>query len=160
MDRYFFALIWIKMFSIIGYYQQSACDFVFLYRSLNIAFSLGNHYIFYLLWWELHPINESQKKKREKERNLEALQMGTLLYYFPILYFFNFLYYTDVGGTFFVFLMYWLSLRSHFKSSAVSAIFAVAFRQTNIVWVGFTCVSITLSFYNKKKEKKQRKQIN
>ena len=56
---------------------------------------------------------------------------------FPPLYFFNFLYYTDVGSTFTVLLAYLLALHgSHFLASLLGAV-AVLFRQTNIIWVAF-----------------------
>ncbi len=45
--------------------------------------------------------------------------MSTLLSLFPVLYFFNFLYYTDAGSVFFVFLMYYLSLKNQTSYAAL-----------------------------------------
>lgn len=56
---------------------------------------------------------------------------------FPPLYFFTFLYYTDVGSTFTVLLAYLLTLHHNHLLAAVISVMAVLFRQTNIVWVAF-----------------------
>ena len=59
------------------------------------------------------------------------------LSFFPVLYFFTFLYYTDSGSTFCVLLMYLLSLHGNHKMAATVGSISVLFRQTNIVWVVF-----------------------
>lgn len=57
---------------------------------------------------------------------------------FPLLFFFNFLYYTDPGSTFFV-LMCYAEARSRAPLKAAGyGVVAVLFRQTNIVWVVFS----------------------
>ena len=56
---------------------------------------------------------------------------------FPLLYFFVFLYYTDVGSTFFILMAYLFCLRGNHLMSAIFAADAIFFRQTNIVWVVF-----------------------
>ena len=56
---------------------------------------------------------------------------------FPLLYFFSFFYYTDVGSTFLVLLMYCLHLDGFNLSASFMGLVAVAFRQTNIIWVAF-----------------------
>ena len=66
-----------------------------------------------------------------------ATLSGLSMSLFPILYFFNFLYYTDLGSTFFVLFAYLLHLHNYHKSSAVVGAMSVLFRQTNIVWVVF-----------------------
>ena len=57
---------------------------------------------------------------------------------FPVLYFFTFLYYTDPGSTFFCLITYLLSMHQYHFLSSMCGIFAVFFRQTNIVWVIFS----------------------
>lgn len=57
---------------------------------------------------------------------------------FPLLYFYTFLYYTDPGATFFVLLLYYLSLHGNHFSAALAGCVAILFRQTNVVWVVFT----------------------
>lgn len=66
-------------------------------------------------------------------RVLSALSLST----FPVLYFFNFLYYTDAGSTFFILFTYLMTLHSCHKASALLGVCAVLFRQTNIIWVAF-----------------------
>lgn len=66
-----------------------------------------------------------------------ATLSGLSMSLFPILYFFNFLYYTDLGSTFFVLFAYLLHLHSYHKSSALFGAVSVLFRQTNIVWMVF-----------------------
>jgi alpha-1,2-glucosyltransferase len=56
---------------------------------------------------------------------------------FPLNYFFQFLYYTDNGSTFFCLLAYYLSLRNKPYGSAIAAFIAIFYRQTNIIWVLF-----------------------
>ena len=60
-----------------------------------------------------------------------------MLSFFPLLYFFTFLYYTDPGSTFFVLLMYLYHLHDNTLISCLMGIVAIFFRQTNIIWVAF-----------------------
>ncbi|KAF9213903.1 glucosyltransferase [Podila verticillata] len=53
---------------------------------------------------------------------------------FPILWFFNFMYYTDGGSTAFVLLSWLAAKRGYHFLSAVGSAVAVTFRQTNIIW--------------------------
>ncbi|KAF9126412.1 glucosyltransferase [Mortierella sp. 14UC] len=64
----------------------------------------------------------------------ERLNSAAVIVCFPILWFFNFLYYTDGGSSAFI-LLSWLAAkrRLHLLSALGSAI-AVTFRQTNIIW--------------------------
>ena len=62
---------------------------------------------------------------------------------FPLNYFFQFLFYTDVGSTFFLLLAYYQQLRNRPLMSALSGGMAVLFRQTNIVWLVF-CLALTI----------------
>lgn len=56
---------------------------------------------------------------------------------FPILYFFNFLYYTDTGSVFFTLFAYLMCLYGNHKTSALLGFCGFMFRQTNIIWVVF-----------------------
>ncbi len=62
------------------------------------------------------------------------------LAFFPLFYFFSFLYYTDCGSTFMVLLMYCLHLDGRNWFASFIGALAVLFRQTNIVWVFFIAV--------------------
>lgn len=57
---------------------------------------------------------------------------------FPLNYFFQFLYYTDSGSTLFVLVSYYLQLKKYYQSSAYVAALAILYRQTNVVWLGFS----------------------
>ena len=70
----------------------------------------------------------------------KSLLSSINLTFFPLLYFFNFLYYTDVGSTFMVLLMYCLHLDRRDWFAACIGVLAVLFRQTNIIWVAFVAV--------------------
>ena len=63
---------------------------------------------------------------------------------FPLLYFYNLLYYTDVGSTLFVLACYSCSIRNHHFKGALFGAISVLFRQTNIIWVGFTAGTVVI----------------
>lgn len=76
----------------------------------------------------------------------------------PIYYFFNFLYYTDLGSVYFVLLSFYYSLLSYDKEEGykkinynrliLSLLFgcvAVLFRQNNIIWLAFIFGNLILS---------------
>ena len=60
-----------------------------------------------------------------------------------------FLYYTDNGSTFFVLLMYYLSLCDYHMPAAIVGMYAFFFRQTNIVWVVFTAGVTAVRMYER-----------
>ncbi|GAB6026302.1 glucosyltransferase [Chamberlinius hualienensis] len=99
-------------------------------RALNILFSVGNLYLFYAIF---NHITGHSKNWRWWHCSLTILTLAT----FPTLYFFTFLYYTDVGSTFFVLFTYLLTLKKCYTLSAAIGAISLFFRQTNIVWVGF-----------------------
>ncbi|XP_076008264.1 dol-P-Glc:Glc(2)Man(9)GlcNAc(2)-PP-Dol alpha-1,2-glucosyltransferase [Genypterus blacodes] len=99
-------------------------------RFINLLFNCGNLYLLYLLISKLHL---REKTRSASRRVLMAFSLST----FPVLYFFNFLYYTDAGSTFFVLFTYLMALYGCHKASALLGIGAVLFRQTNIIWVVF-----------------------
>lgn len=80
----------------------------------------------------------SLQTRTTSRRILSALSLST----FPVLYFFNFLYYTDAGSTFFILFAYLMSLYGCHKASASLGAFAILFRQTNVVWVAFCAATV------------------
>ncbi|RUS21152.1 alpha-2-glucosyltransferase Alg10 [Endogone sp. FLAS-F59071] len=56
---------------------------------------------------------------------------------FPVGYFYNFLYYTDSGSTFFVLWAYLLAREGRYAYSGMVSAVSVTFRQTNIIWTCF-----------------------
>ena len=67
-----------------------------------------------------------------------------VLSFFPLLYFFAFLYYTDQGSTSMVLVTYWFSLQGSHTTAALTGAVAVCFRQTNIIWIAFVAGSTLL----------------
>ncbi|KAI8601738.1 glucosyltransferase [Dissophora ornata] len=67
----------------------------------------------------------------------ERFNTAAVIVCFPVLYFFNFMYYTDGGSAAFV-LLSWLAAKKkyHLLAALVCAV-AVTFRQTNIIWALF-----------------------
>jgi alpha-1,2-glucosyltransferase len=57
---------------------------------------------------------------------------------------YTYLYYTDIGSTLFILLCYLEAHQGHTLQSALAAVAAILFRQTNAVWVGFTAGSVAL----------------
>ncbi|KAL1916586.1 uncharacterized protein VTP21DRAFT_5777 [Calcarisporiella thermophila] len=75
------------------------------------------------------------KKVQPRINGHEWTAFGLAL--FPVLWFFNFLYYTDVGSALFVIGAYFWSLERRYWLSALFSAISVLFRQTNIIWVSF-----------------------
>ena len=64
------------------------------------------------------------------------LALTTLaLSWFPVLYFFTFLFYTDQGAIFMVLIMYLFFLNGNNLTASALGAAAIMFRQTNIIWV-------------------------
>jgi alpha-1,2-glucosyltransferase len=69
--------------------------------------------------------------------------------FFPILFPFFFLLYTDVLSLFLVMLSFYFMLLEMNRSSGIMGIFSMAIRQTNIIWLAFEFIYIYFSSYNK-----------
>ncbi|KAK1906622.1 Dol-P-Glc:Glc(2)Man(9)GlcNAc(2)-PP-Dol alpha-12-glucosyltransferase [Dissostichus eleginoides] len=108
---------------------QVVCSTAML-RFINLLFNCGILYLLYLLICKLH---SREKTRTTSRRVLSALSLST----FPVLYFFNFLYYTDAGSTFFTLFTYLMTLYGCHKASAFLGFCSILFRQTNIIWVAF-----------------------
>lgn len=63
---------------------------------------------------------------------------------FPLIWFYTFLYYTDMGSLLMLLVCHFLSLRYRFFPATLAGAAAVLFRQTNAVWVTFLIGSSTL----------------
>ncbi|KDN37455.1 glycosyltransferase family 59 protein [Tilletiaria anomala UBC 951] len=63
---------------------------------------------------------------------------------FPPLWFFAFLYYTDVGSFVVVLASYFASLKERLMVSALFALVSLTFRQTNVIWVAFIMWTVLL----------------
>ncbi|XP_063237574.1 putative Dol-P-Glc:Glc(2)Man(9)GlcNAc(2)-PP-Dol alpha-1,2-glucosyltransferase [Bacillus rossius redtenbacheri] len=124
------------------------CDMCSLYflRFVNVVGSIANFYVLYCIQTKLYP--------SRKELNLvSTLNLAT----FPVLYFFTFLYYTDVLSTLLVMLMYLLHLHERRLLSAATGLLAVVTRQTNIIWVGFVLLETVAKVLTRSAERRGRK---
>lgn len=81
---------------------------------------------------------------------LESLTI-TLL---PPMYFFSFLYYTDILSITFVLALIYFALKSHFFVSSCFGFASVLMRQTNIVWVGVIFCHIAITHIASHRRKK------
>ena len=85
----------------------------------------------------LDPLNSALSSAISPLLSPELLLSALNLTTFPLLFFFGFLYYTDVGATLMVLLGYALSTQRHHWGAATALVSGVCFRQTSIVWVVF-----------------------
>lgn len=81
---------------------------------------------------------------------LESLTL-TLL---PPMYFFSFLYYTDILAITFVLAMIFCALKQHYFASSVFGFCSVLMRQTNVVWVGIVFCHIAITYIASHRQKK------
>ena len=79
---------------------------------------------------------------------------------FPLNYFFQFLYYTDVGSTLFCLLAYYYNLKSKHYHSLVFGTISVLFRQTNIIWIVFYFMLYILNEIDKLSKEPKSKNSN
>lgn len=113
-------------------------------RFTNIVFSIGLYFVLVSLVQTLSPTSNTWKSK------LYALSLT----WFPINFFFNFVYYTDPGSTLFVMLSYLLVKKKQYGLSGLVGMISLTFRQTNVIWICLFMVIViidTLSDMNNKK---------
>ncbi|CAG8478023.1 9781_t:CDS:2 [Ambispora leptoticha] len=96
-------------------------------RAINLGFSLGLYLVIWRILARLHPY------QNDYIRSFNAFTLSL----FPVGWFYNFLYYTDSGSTFFVLLAYLMAIEKKIKTSALMATTSIFFRQTNVIWLLF-----------------------
>ncbi|KAG0027264.1 hypothetical protein BGZ82_009069 [Podila clonocystis] len=104
-------------------FQRPVCSIYFL-RLTNLIYPCIIFFTTASLLKQMHP------HMTRRDRYATAAVAIT----FPILWFFNFMYYTDGGSTAFVLLSWFAAKKGHHFLSAVGSAIAVTFRQTNIIW--------------------------
>lgn len=113
-----------------------------LARSLSTIFSFLSVLVFYLIAKEIDPQKAATK---------------TLQYFFfPLLFVFFFLVYTEAFSLLLVMLSFYFLTKGRYKTSGVFGLLSVLVRQNNIIWLGFFVLLIVLE---KGKLKLGRKQI-
>jgi alpha-1,2-glucosyltransferase len=103
-------------------------------RLLSLIFSIASIPIFFLL--SLKICKESSVIK-------------TLQYcFFPILFPFFFLLYTDMPSLLMILISFYFLLNQKYKLAGIMGILSLFIRQNNIVWLAFMCVFIHFEKYN------------
>lgn len=114
-------------------------------RATNILFSIGLYFVLVSL------ISTLSFTNRPLQTNLYALSLA----WFPVGFFFNFVYYTDPGSTFFVLSSYLLVKKKRYFLAGLVGLVSLTFRQTNVIWVCLFMVIViidTLSAIKKKND--------
>lgn len=106
-------------------FGNDLCNNIQALRATNLLFSVGMYLVIRRIISLLHPSTNTLS------RDLFALALT----WFPVLMFFNFVYYTDAGSTFFVLLCYMLVKQKQYTLAGLSGMISLTFRQTNIIWV-------------------------
>eukprot|EP01102_Stenamoeba_stenopodia_P002557 TRINITY_DN12406_c0_g1_i1.p1 TRINITY_DN12406_c0_g1~~TRINITY_DN12406_c0_g1_i1.p1 ORF type:complete len:517 (-),score=65.02 TRINITY_DN12406_c0_g1_i1:16-1566(-) len=156
---YLFALAYERVLSFVQYslyllrvvsedhYTSFDCDSLPFLRSLNLLFGIGNYVGLSLIMAHHHPINK-RASTGEANRLLDQVN-ATLTAVFPVLYFFNFLFYTDSGSIFFVLCMYYASVvRGTHLLGAMCGACSVLMRQNNWIWTAFVLTVVLLEDYH------------
>ncbi|KAI9470982.1 MAG: alpha-1,2-glucosyltransferase ALG10-A-like protein [Benjaminiella poitrasii] len=119
-------------------------------RFTNILFSIGLYFVL---------VSLTSAKSLTWKSKLYALSLA----WFPVGFFYNFLYYTDSGSTFFVLLSYLLVKKRFYRLAGVMGMVSITFRQTNVIWVClFMMITIidVLSLNEKKSDDKNQEFIS
>ncbi|OBZ89060.1 Dol-P-Glc:Glc(2)Man(9)GlcNAc(2)-PP-Dol alpha-1,2-glucosyltransferase [Choanephora cucurbitarum] len=93
-------------------------------RFTNLLFSVGLYYV-------LVQLVSLKTNKNDKQTQLYALALA----WFPVHFFYNFVYYTDPGSTFFVLLSYLLVKKRCYRLAGIMGLVSLTFRQTNVIWL-------------------------
>ncbi|KAI8896246.1 alpha-2-glucosyltransferase Alg10 [Globomyces pollinis-pini] len=84
--------------------------------------------------------------KLNKNSHFEAF----IISLFPISFFFNQLFYTDSGSTFFVMLSYYHARHQNYFTSAFASLISIWFRQNNVIWMVFIAIVSGIAVLNSK----------
>lgn len=115
-------------------------------RFTNILFSIGLYLTLVSMSTTLYPVARNDWKTK-----LYALTLS----WFPVGFFYNFLYYTDPGSTFLVLFSYLLVKKKRYSLSGLVGMISLTFRQTNVIWVClFMMVTIIDTLSNVSSSKK------
>ncbi|KAI8345207.1 alpha-2-glucosyltransferase Alg10 [Mortierella sp. GBAus27b] len=106
--------------------QRPLCS-AHLLRVTNLVYPMMTLLVVAQLLKEIHPHLTRQERFRS----------AALIICFPVLYFFNFMYYTDGGSTAFILFSWLAAKRKHHLLAALLSAVALTFRQTNIIWALF-----------------------
>ncbi|XP_047353615.1 putative Dol-P-Glc:Glc(2)Man(9)GlcNAc(2)-PP-Dol alpha-1,2-glucosyltransferase isoform X2 [Vespa velutina] len=119
------------------------CNILYI-RCINLFGTFANLYLTYSLMKQIH------KNKWEDWIQLEVAYNITM---FPPLFFWFFLYYTDVVSVNIVLLMLLLHFRTYYKISAFVGLLSILVRQTNVIWVIFLAMERIVDLLNQHMQK-------
>lgn len=157
----------LKPFSELYAFGEDAADRICptpMLRFVNLVFACGNAYLIFLINCNIHRTDTEQTDGTVRPSNNTSLLMSSLsLATFPLLFFFNFLFYTDPGSLFFVLLMYLHHLNGQEWLASLFGTISLFFRQTNIIWLFFaasyTSLQIIIVNMDKMKKKNTRTRV-
>lgn len=113
-------------------------------RGVSTVLGLVNLYLLYKI------ISQRSKTARVDYRSvLKAISISST----PFLFFYNFLYYTDIGSLTCVLCMLYFQAQKRTFVSALFGIFSILFRQTNAIWILFSLSTYTMDLYYAKNRK-------
>ncbi|CAD6572579.1 MAG: glucosyltransferase [Cyphobasidiales sp. Tagirdzhanova-0007] len=118
--------------SVLSYYLKLPLCSISALRSVNALLVAILPFLFADL---LATIRHGPKRPAYTVR--QTFKEAICLASFPLVYFFGFLYYTDVASLTMVLLCYRQALLKRYSSSASLGLLSLIFRQTNILWIGF-----------------------
>lgn len=122
------------------------CSLLYI-RCVNL---FGTFLNFYLICEIIKTIYKTDQMNCTKDIWLQ-LTMAYIITLFPPLFFWFFLYYTDVVSVNMVLLMLLLHLRGCFKTSAFVGLLAIFLRQTNVIWVALLTMERVLDLVEAKR---------
>ncbi|XP_074095435.1 alpha-1,2-glucosyltransferase Alg10 isoform X3 [Cotesia typhae] len=106
------------------------CTTIYL-RSINLAGTCLNLYLIY----QILSTKKWVQKCKAENRTWLPFMVSISVTLLPPLYFWHFLYYTDVLSVNLVLMMFLLHQRQYYKNSAIIGALAILARQTNVIWL-------------------------
>ncbi|KAF8420701.1 alpha-1,2 glucosyltransferas-like protein alg10 [Tirmania nivea] len=91
------------------------------------------------------PLLSYRVSRRHQRNKFDAANDAISIGFFPLLFFFGGLFYTDIWSTVFLLAAYERVLAGNAWASAVLSAISLLFRQTNVLWTAFFCVFNVLS---------------
>lgn len=145
---YFVSILLIQSISYCARLVHSFLPFIFINVDLCSLSGLRflNSVFLYLIFKVINSILNITLKKSSKSYTI-VIQSLTLVS-IPFIFFFSFLYYTDLGSLYFVLLSYYYSLNNHHYISSLFGLISITFRQTNIVWIAFIASKSIFQYLN------------
>ncbi|XP_034936246.1 putative Dol-P-Glc:Glc(2)Man(9)GlcNAc(2)-PP-Dol alpha-1,2-glucosyltransferase [Chelonus insularis] len=119
------------------------CTTLFL-RGINLIGTFFNLFLIYQILRTTKWMKKIEDDSQTDKHGL-ALTIALTITLLPPLYFWHFLYYTDVISVNLVLLMYLLHQKQYYKSSVFAGALTVLIRQTNIIWVTLLAGEIVLN---------------